>query len=148
MGSEVQNLARGERRKTPLPTPLQCHPRPRSVPAKGLDGALPLGLLWTEAFAPEALGTGSAATFCAGCGPQTRPNMCLRARGPGGHAAKTRHCVLSVELVSPLMKTSPADPSPSPQQTSPSRRVVLCLLDLNRNENSLEIMSNTERTAA
>ena len=149
VGSEVQNLARGKRRKTPLPTPLQCHPRPRRAPAKGLDGArCPLGCCRQKRFAPEVLGTGSAVTFRAGCSPQTRPNTCLRARGPGGHAAKTRHCVLSVELVSPLMKTSPTDPSPSPQQTSPSRRAVLCLLDLNRNENSLEIMSNTERTAA
>lgn len=137
--------AKGGRRLSPHPCSVTPGPAVRL--RRGWTGRCPSGCCG-QAFAPEALGTGSAATFCAGCSPQTRPNMCLRARGPGGHAAKTRHCVLSVELVSPLMKTSPADPSPSPQQTSPSRRVVLCLLDLNRNENSLEIMSNTERTAA
>lgn len=108
VGSEIQNLARGKRRKTPLPTPLQGHPRPRRAPVKGLDGARhPSGCRGQKRFAPEALSTGSAVTIRAGCSLRTRPKTCLRARGPGGHAAKTRHCVLTAELVSPLMKTSP-----------------------------------------
>ena len=51
--SEIHNPARGKRRKTPLPAPLQHHPGPLRAPVEGLDGAaLSLRLPWTESLCP------------------------------------------------------------------------------------------------
>ena len=102
----------GVKYKTQPGTKEQC-PCPCRV-APGPSGHLWRG--WMGRTVPQAATHRSALPLKhlaqagprAGCSLRTRPNTCLRARGPGGHAAKTRHCILSLELVSSLMKTSPS----------------------------------------
>lgn len=118
-GSKTKNPAEAKRRKVSHITPLQCHPWTLlQAPLVGLEGVPAVTQDCQEAHVqprtevlcgvhmkrPQHRQCCDRHTQTAGSG--SGPNWRLRARGPGRHTAMTRHCILSLELFSLLIKIS------------------------------------------